>query len=407
MLRETCILRFSIFFVFLLIPISLTFAEPPQLKTLNEFSPNPIQLEWTGAGEDKIESVTPMIFMRPAESATAPWTQIEANYNPKDMTALIHAEHGETLQFRSAFGDEAILLGDFNKGSQLRRVNPAVLVLGHTMKIALERENAIEGKASLRFSFIYNGTQSNEEFTDNNIAGISFNKQIQVSDWSEYRYLEFSYQTDCPEAIQLRIHSASKQVHLPLHEYSPNGKEPNVWHTLSLDLNEIMYPPEVRKNITMCVFTIPMREIDVSEFHHISLDAVSLWKSKTVVQTTVDTTPPTAPASLQAQWLGPGRVRISWEPSKDDLSGIQGYSYVFTPSLTEQPNQEVDTQNNQMEIPIKPRSFYESFYLRMKAQNGAGMWSEVSKIKVPYYPKQFGIKPNAKMVEKEKPSGTR
>lgn len=357
-----------------------SFADPVFVP-LPEYSTPNVVVEWRNES-DSTSSPVQLLTRSRRGSGKTPWTANSAGLQTVSATSAIYeGTHSERVEFRLA--DEAShtkdphTLSHFDEGLDLKFVRIASNIDGFTVNLGINEEEKVMGKGCLDFSFTYKELP-NSTYRKDGAVGVPFNNTI-LSDWSMYRFLEFYFWEDIPSHADLFIVSASQEFRDPVVRFSEDGNEIKQWHSISVDLNEALGPPEERKQIKVFAVLVGGQNIDLTRRNSFRLDEVNLWKSREIVKTRIDATPPTAPFDLRSA-TDEGRIHFEWKPSEDDLSGIRGYSFSFSADEAIQPATEAVIDGTEVSYPLQtlsPKSIF-----KIRAFNGAGMSSDTVSVKV-------------------------
>ncbi len=325
------------------------------------------------------ESATFTIFYRElTDTHTSAWQKIPLAAGADTRTVPFSGEDGQRFQFRSAVtcGDESdhVALNSFDVFSDMTKALLISSAPGVTLSQSFGKDQPIEGRACGTFEFEW--SDKSAELRDNDLVGVGFTEKAPTLDWSTYRYLDFYYWSDAPQGFTVQIAAASDEFEAHLDTLSQSGDKKGQWHYCVIDLDEAIPSRENRKTIQRFAFTTPTASLEFKKPYKLLLDGVHLWRNRNIVETQVDSTPPSAPTNLTVERT-PTNLSWRWQPAVDEQSDIEGYSYVWTTHGMHQPPDEILTTEPAVTFRFLPPGSYSSYYMKVRARNRAGLWSDI------------------------------
>lgn len=357
------------------------------IHSLSPYSPTRIPLQWSV--NEVLPGATFTIFYRTMEKGTtAAWEKVAALEATSATSGIFDATHGDHLEFRSAVsspqGSDMVILGDFDNqkiqegyyiSPDSKRLSSACSIGGFERTVLVQSEDAAQGNGCFQFTFSSN-IKDKSEIPPGSLIGLRFDSTIPARDWSAYRYLELFYRGNIPQGVDLWIETSRVGIMIPLLRFSLDGGSLNEWHSILVDLDDILGNSELRQEIHTVAFIKRIRDLDLSEEYEMQLDAIRLWSDRRFVQTSVDGTAPSAPENLQYEFKF-NQIAWNWAPSRDPESDIAGYAYLFTQDRRKSMPKEIMTATATVQIPFIKPSSYQQYYFFVSACNKAGLWSPV------------------------------
>lgn len=260
--------------------------------------------------------------------------------------------------------------------SERNSIFPACSAGGFNRTFHIRRDSVIQGNGCYDFTF-HSNLEDISNIPPGALIGLRFGERIPERDWSSFRYLELYYWGDVPGGVDLWIESSQVGIRQPIYNFSEDGDELNQWHSILVDLDQFMGDPEARREIHTLAFVKRIHDLDWTKKYDIRLDAIRLWRTRNIVKTSIDSTPPAAPQNLRYE-LKPNAIEWTWSPSQEDRSKVTGYSYLFTQDRRKPLPQTILSATNFVSIPFKKTAFYQEFFFKVSACNEAGLWSPVA-----------------------------
>lgn len=383
-------LRMFVFFIafFSILPIS---AEAELLTSdviVPEWVPANFELKCTES--PTCENATFTLFYRELnDGSSSAWKTISLASGANTRTVPFSGQDGQRFQFRSAVtcGQESdhVALCSFDYFSDMTKALLMSSSDGILLSQSFGMDAPIEGRACGTYEFEWREESMKQRDID--LIGVGFTKEMPTLDWSTYRYLDFYYWSDAPKGFSVRIAAASDEFQAELDTLSRTGDERGQWHYCVIDLDEAIPSRENRRAIERFAITTPSNSLKLNTKYKLLLDGVHLWRNRNMSKTQIDSTPPSNPANLVGEHQS-SKMTWSWDPSTDDQSGIEGYSYIWTTHGLHQPPEEVLTKEPAITFAFQPPAFYTSYYMKIRARNRAGVWSDVVETKMDFMPRQ-------------------
>jgi len=385
------LLAFGFCMSILFIGTSTALADAPSsvLQPISPYSPNNLLLQW--GCDETVNDVSYSIYHRLiTEDKPGPWEKVSGLELTSATQGYFKGTHNQKVEFRSAAfskeGAEMVELADFEFAGKGSVVSAVVSIGGFSRSMQLHHNAAIQGKGCFQFSFSsHYKNEDKKDIPSDALIGLRFNKNVPTRDWSSYRYLEFYYSGNVPDGMELWIESKRIGDRSPINRFSLDGDEFNQWHSIVVDLNELLGDPENRKDIKTLAFIKPIHQIDLTKEYRMRIDAVRLWKNRDFSTTVIDDTAPPAPSNLKYK-LKPISIDWTWTAPQDDLSGIQGYACFLTQDRRKPFIKKIDTTKNFISIPFLKPQAYQEYHFMVAAQNNAGIWSPVTQKSVTFRP---------------------
>ncbi|MBI1386927.1 MAG: hypothetical protein GC154_00580 [bacterium] len=329
------------------------------------------------------------LYAREALDASAmAWVPISGTEPTRLDHPTFHAgDRGDRMQFRnmaqSGGNSERVTLNDFESIDDEYKVFMNCTMNGFALEQGVVNQHQIQG--SRCGEYIYDYKIREYEAEDDDVVGIGFTSRIPLTDWSNYRYLEFFAWDDSPEGMTVNIISASASLKAPLKQFSTSGDETARWNEYVINLNAALGPPEKRKQITQFSFTTPCKALALHHSYTFRLDAVYLWKTRNIAETTIDRTPPAPVSRLEGKKAG-NAVEWNWKPAQDKESGITGYAYSWTEDARVMPPHTVMTTEPKASIEFTQPARFAEFIFKVRAINGAGVGSDIASATMEFKP---------------------
>ena len=348
------------------------------IHSLSDYSPPKIELEWTVPGP--VSEATCALFWDHVKSGElVVWKPVPGWIPSPATSTTFQGSHGEEYQFRIAKtsppGREMMTLVDYERKSDMRRFTYFGYQVGINGGFEFETENPIEGKRSMTMYF-QRGKKEYKDLAPDIQIGFPYIDTEMERDWSSFRYLEFLYWLDAPSDMNLFIRSASKEWTAPVLSFSETGDALRQWHSIVVDLDQEFGSPEERTQIKSLAFLIPEKQVDQKQGYSFKLDTLRLWASRDFYPTQIDATPPPLPRNIEYQ-IQNGKIEWTWDAPEEDLSEIKGYAYDFVRNRNMAMPDQILTTETQISFPFQKPPYYAVFYFRIRAQNTAGVWSDV------------------------------
>ena len=381
-------LKFFILLSVLFLPF-VSQAEPISSHIeLAEWSPSNFELKCSES--PACENATFTVFYREINAnSTSAWQVVPHATATKKRSIPFSGKDGQRFQFRSAAtcgnDSDQVNLNSFEKFSDMTKALLMCSSNGISLSQSFGIDPPIEGRACGTFSFEWSEETAKQR--DNDLVGVGFTEKMPTRDWSTYRFLEFYYWSNAPQGFKLNIVSASDEFQADLGSLSQTGSISEQWHYCVLDLDQAFPHSLNRKLIQRFAITTHTNSLTPHTNYKLLLDGVRLWRTRNFVETAIDSTPPSAPSELKSEQI-PGKVTWSWSPAVDEESGIEGYSYSWSTQGLHRPPEEILITEPKIEIAFQPPAFYTTYYLKVRARNRAGLWSDIAESKLSFLPRQ-------------------
>ncbi len=381
----------SVFYVLVLVFVSALANSSeqnmvPKMKPLGEYSPSPFALEM----EHLPDEATANFFIRKVTgNKYSAWEPVHPDNRRSASLMIFPASHEYRYQIRpvvkSGTDADMVRLSDFEgTGDQL------VLWFESTKQVYrcdyfIDRENKAQGNTCLTLK-----VRQNEEIdiNEDDLLGFKLMDRVPTLDWSGYRYLELYFWSDFPHPFSLLLKGEGESYEAPLLDYALEQEGVGNWHFIRVDLNEVFETTDERSTIQMCAFSHPLEGLKKGNEYTVRFDAMRLWKDVSFEETTVDATPPKAPAELSHQIKGHEMV-WTWAASSDNESGIRGYAYSWSLKSGDRPGNTVMVTEPKAVFPFKKPNRYVDYHFKVMSCNKAGVWSEVVSQTVNFNPKNY------------------
>ncbi len=357
------------------------------LQVPSPFSPARIPLQWSV--DQPLEDATYAIYYRMPEKGTnRPWELVAGLGAVSATKGFFEGEHGKEYEFRSAVfskqGSDMVTLADFDYVKitddyyitpDAHRIFPACSSEKFRYTIFHNADEAIQGTGCYHFTF-ESIWENKESVPPSALFGLRFVSDIPARDWSPYRYLEMYFRSTIPGGMDIWIETREVGIRVPILRFSEDGVAPGQWHSILVDLNEVLGDPQARDHLQTLAFVKHLRELEPSVSYDVQIDAVRLWRDRSFTKTTVDTTEPLPPENVQSN-VRDTEIIWTWNPSTDDLSDIAGYAVQFTNDRRQELPREIMLATPSIAIPYFKKPVLEEYYFRVAACNRAGLWSPV------------------------------
>ncbi|MDP8246342.1 MAG: fibronectin type III domain-containing protein [Candidatus Hinthialibacter antarcticus] len=345
------------------------------------------------------------IFYREQNNETASaWQTISLASAANTRAVPFSGKDGQRFQFRSAVTcdheSDHVALCSFDKFSDMTKALLMSSAPGILLSQSFGVDAPIEGRACGTFEFEWREESMKQRDID--LIGVGFTKEMTTLDWSNYRYLDFYYWSDAPKGFSVRIAAASDEFQAELDTLSRTGDERSQWHYCVIDLDEAFTSPEKRRSIERFAITTPSNSLKLNTKYKLLLDGVHLWRNRNISETRIDSTPPSDPSNLVGEHQS-NKMSWSWDSAVDEQSDIEGYSYIWTTHGLHQPPEEVLTKEPKITFAFQPPAFYTSYYMKVRARNRAGLWSDVIETTMDFLPRQDDPTPAPRPTPTPKP----